>query len=185
MSDSVQSFQSMPFNRGEEDMTPSKSVMGGSYSQEYAAPGAHTASYDHEAFLPYNDVHGSGRLSPAVAARERYMARKEAETSSYYAGAGAGAGGYGYAAGSQKRRCFQGKRKWAWIIGAVVLVAAIAGIAGGVYASRNSSSHEGVTGVVTSDSNDPSVFTKNDNLHQSFYGMCYTPLNAQVSVSSW
>lgn len=119
---------------------------------------------DDEAFL------SSSHLSPAVAARERYMARKEA-----------GGSPYGYEAGAvQQRGCFTGRRKWWWIGGAIILIAIIAGAVAGVVASKSSSSNKGVSGVVQSDASDPSKFTKNTALHQSFYGMCYTPLNAQV-----
>lgn len=126
---------------------------------------------DDEAFLGAAD--SQSRLSPAVAARERYMARKEAAGSPYYADASA----------QQSRGCFAGRKKWFWIVGAVALVAIIAGVVAGVVIHNNAkASSNGVTGVVQSDANDPSVFTKNAALHQSLYGMCYTPLNAQVST---
>ncbi|UZJ56571.1 hypothetical protein CBS101457_005891 [Exobasidium rhododendri] len=128
-------------------------------------------SRDDEAFLG-----GVNGLSPAVAARERYMARKEAQGSPYYYGDAAAAAD----ADRAKRGCFAGKKKWAWIGGAVVLVAIIAGVVAGVLVHKNSTSgNKGVTGVVQSDASDPSIFTKSADLHQSFYGMCYTPLNAQ------
>lgn len=126
---------------------------------------------DDQAFLGGGMVERGG-MSPAVAARERYMARKEAQGSPYAYGAEGGAG----AAGS--RGCFSGKRKWAWIVGGIVLVAVIVGVAVGVSMHKSSSS-QGAVGVVHSDGSDPSQFDKDPRLHQSFYGMCYTPLNAQ------
>lgn len=78
------------------------------------------------------------------------------------------------------RGCFAGKKKWIWLGALLALVAIIAGAVAGVLISKNkSSASNGVTGAVQSDSNDPSVFTKNPSLHKSFYGLCYTPLNAQ------
>jgi len=41
--------------------------------------------------------------------------------------------------------------------------------------SSNSSSTGGGGGSNTTDPNDPSVFTKDERLHRSFYGMAYTP----------
>jgi exo-beta-1,3-glucanase (GH17 family) len=126
--------------------------------------------HDDEAFLNGNP---SGRLSPAVAARERYMARKEAAGSPYGYGANA-------ATRDTNRGCFAGKKKWIWLGALLALIAIIAGAVAGILISRNkSSASEGVTGAVKSDSSDPSVFTKNPSLHKSFYGLCYTPLNAQ------
>jgi hypothetical protein len=126
---------------------------------------------DDEAFL--DGIDGFPRLSPAVAARERYMARKEAEGSPNYYRDGS--------ADPSKRGCFAGRKKWAWIGGAIVLLAIIAGVVAGVTVYKDSAaSSKGVAGVVQSDASDPSIFTKNAALHQSFYGMCYTPLNAQV-----
>jgi hypothetical protein len=139
-----------------------------------------TGTRDDEAFLGGANGASTTRLSPAVAARERYMARKEANGNPYYyADASAAGAGAGAAAG---RGCFAGKRKWWWVAGGVIVLAAIiAGVVAGVLLNKHSSSssNAGVTGVVSSDAADPSVFTKDSNLHQSFYGMCYTPLNAQ------
>jgi hypothetical protein len=116
------------------------------------------------------------RLSPAVAARERYMARKEATGSPY---------AYGATDTGRSRGCFAGRKKWIWLGGLLALIAIIGGIAAGIIVSRNkSNASSGVTGAVQSDANDPSVFTKDPNLHKSFYGLCYTPLNAQVSAHS-
>jgi exo-beta-1,3-glucanase (GH17 family) len=52
-------------------------------------------------------------------------------------------------------------------------------VAGVTISKNKSSSQKGVTGVVNGDSNDPSKFEKDSRLHNSLYGMCYTPLNAQ------
>lgn len=128
---------------------------------------------DDQAFLGGGMVERGG-MSPAVAARERYMARKEAQGNTYAYGAGA----VGGAGAGGPRGCFSGKRKWAWIVGGIVLIAVIVGVAVGV-SMRNSSSSDGALGVVHSIGNDPSKFDKDPRLHQSFYGMCYTPLNAQ------
>lgn len=62
------------------------------------------------------------------------------------------------------------------------------GVAVGVTVSNNnkkkggssnlsSSSSSNGTGVVQSDPNDPSSFTKDSRLKQSFYGLAYTPAN--------
>ncbi|PWO00414.1 glycoside hydrolase [Tilletiopsis washingtonensis] len=113
------------------------------------------------------------------AQRDRYMQRRELE-----AGAAAGAGAaavYGYGEKAGRSGAGPSRRKW-WIIGGLVLlVVAVAGTVAGVMVSRNSSSSsKNVAGVVqTSDPNDPSSFSKNPALKQSFWGMCYTPLNSQ------
>lgn len=129
---------------------------------------------DDEAFLGYPADRAMGGLSPAIAARERYMARKEAEGGSpYFTG---NVTPYGTA----KKGCFAGKRKWAWLVGLLILAAVAAGVVVGILLKRRANSGKGVTGAVSSDPNDPSEFTKDPRLHKSFYGLCYTPLNAQV-----
>ncbi|KAF8632210.1 hypothetical protein AX15_001971 [Amanita polypyramis BW_CC] len=89
------------------------------------------------------------------------------------------------------------KRK-KWVVVAILIVAAIIGVAVGVPLSKKKNSknynvnagNSGTTG--SSDNNgsnhppsgpsgpDPSVFPKDPNLHQSFYGMAYTPVGSQL-----
>ena len=71
-------------------------------------------------------------------------------------------------------------KRWAVIGGIVVLI--IAGAAGGVAGwkvssdkNTSKSSTSKALGTV-SNSNDPSDFTKDERLHQSFYGIAYTVL---------
>ncbi|PWN37700.1 glycoside hydrolase [Meira miltonrushii] len=157
-----------PSSSGQLPMHPSYSF--GNKSEYGLGDDTYNNTADDQAFLGGGAVERGG-MSPAVAARERYMARKEAQGNPYAYGAGeAGAAG--------SRGCFSGKRKWAWIIGAIVLIAVIAGVAIGVSMHKKSST-DGALGVVQENGNDPSQFSKDPNLHQSFYGMCYTPLNAQ------
>lgn len=78
------------------------------------------------------------------------------------------------------------RKKW-WIIGGVVLgIAAIAGIVAGVVVSqtRNKGSANGGSGSansgngndsVLSNPNNPSSFAKDPRLHQSMWGLAYTP----------
>ncbi|KAN0064858.1 hypothetical protein ACQY0O_001915 [Thecaphora frezii] len=74
-----------------------------------------------------------------------------------------------------------GKKKWIWV-GALVAVLVVAGIVAGVVVhkmmdkSDDSSSSSGSSG---STSGDPSKFDKDGSLHQSFYGLCYTPFDSQ------
>lgn len=147
----------------------------GSYGEKSAYNLHDDGARDDDAFLG-GDMAERGGMSSAVAARERYMARKEAESSPFGYGAGAVGGANGSSA--ESRGCFSGKRKWAWIVGAIALVAVIAGVAAGVAASKSSSGSK-ASGVVHSADNDPSNFDKDPRLKRSFYGMCYTPLNSQ------
>ncbi|KZT19017.1 glycoside hydrolase family 17 protein [Neolentinus lepideus HHB14362 ss-1] len=79
----------------------------------------------------------------------------------------------------------RGKRSRWIVIGSVLgLVGLIAiGVALGVTLSKKSSSKtssSSTSGVVNqTDPNDPSTFEKNPNLHQSFYGIAYTPEGSQ------
>jgi len=142
-----------------------------SISNEWDIYGAN----DDEAYLT---ALPTNRLSPAVAARERYMARKEAAESSF----AYGANNVGRAKNTG-RGCFAGKKKYIWLGSLLALITIIGGISAGIIVSLNkSNASNGVTGAVQSDANDPSIFTKDTNLHKSFYGLCYTPLNAQVST---
>ncbi|KAK2463427.1 hypothetical protein APHAL10511_004513 [Amanita phalloides] len=80
------------------------------------------------------------------------------------------------------------------VVVALLIIAAIVGIAVGVPLSRknvnkdfSAGSGSGSSGDGASSKNspassgqDPSVFPKNPNLHQSFYGMAYTPVGSQL-----
>ncbi|KAK4686138.1 hypothetical protein P7C73_g3992, partial [Tremellales sp. Uapishka_1] len=81
------------------------------------------------------------------------------------------------------------KTKRGWTIAAIVLgIAAVVGIIVGVVVSQvhgKGASHSANSNSVKSNStvlnsNDPSNFTLDDRLHQSFYGFAYTPNLAQV-----
>ncbi len=157
-------------------------------------------SFDDYAYRGEQDAWEGNNSRPQSSqslARERYLQRKEAEaaaaagTAGGLLGGGAKEGGYGYsslgaaggaagaAAAAQKRR----RKRWLIFggIGALVLVAVIGTIIGVVVSrkSSSSSSSSSSSGVVTVHNNDPSDFEKDSRLHNSFYGMCYTPLNAQ------
>ncbi|TEB26994.1 glycoside hydrolase [Coprinellus micaceus] len=71
---------------------------------------------------------------------------------------------------------------WGAVFGVVGL--AIVGIVVGVVVSKNnskSSSSSSSSGVIKqTDPNDPSTFVKDSRLHQSFYGMAYTPKDSQL-----
>ncbi|KAH8918095.1 glycoside hydrolase family 17 protein [Atractiella rhizophila] len=92
------------------------------------------------------------------------------------------------------KRANSSSKRWAIIIGLIIVALIAGGVTAGVLVTRNkdndsdkktstssgTSNNSGQTsGVVNSDPNDPSVFDKNPALHQSFWGMCYTPLNVQ------
>ncbi|GAA95577.1 glycoside hydrolase family 17 protein [Mixia osmundae IAM 14324] len=63
-----------------------------------------------------------------------------------------------------------------------VACAAVVGVVIGITKSKKSSSSSSDSSSSSSSSSgsDPSVFTKDSRLHQSFWGMAYTPLNAQM-----
>ncbi|KAG6856905.1 hypothetical protein H0H87_012487 [Tephrocybe sp. NHM501043] len=79
------------------------------------------------------------------------------------------------------------RSKWV-VIGSVValIVLIVVGVVVGILVSKNhksSSSGSGSSnslGVTQTDPNDPSTFVKNKDLHQSFYGMAYTPEGSQL-----
>ncbi|KAF5382130.1 hypothetical protein D9615_004439 [Tricholomella constricta] len=80
------------------------------------------------------------------------------------------------------------RSKWIVIGSALALIALIViGVVVGVVVSKNnkSSNSGGSKGnsspaVNQTDPNDPSTFVKNSNLHQSFYGLAYTPEGSQL-----
>ena len=87
----------------------------------------------------------------------------------------------GYSAAPAPR---SGKKKWI-IGGSIVALLAVIGIVVGVVVSQvtkskssgsSSSSNDSTNGTSSSSSSsDPSNFEKNSNLHQSFWGIAYTP----------
>lgn len=102
--------------------------------------------------------------TPATAARERWMQRQDEQ--------------YG-STGYNEKGNGKSSRKWWWIGGVALVVIAAIGIGAGVAVARSKGSKDKAKGVVTSDKNDPSKFTKDSRLHKSFYGMCYTPTDTQ------
>ncbi|WVQ84409.1 hypothetical protein IAT38_006561 [Cryptococcus sp. DSM 104549] len=99
---------------------------------------------------------------------------------------GAGGGAFS-AAGAQKARS---RKRW-WLIASAVGVLALIGIIVGVVVSQvkknNDSSNDSASSGSSGSGNgtltvgdDPSDFTKDANLHQSFWGFAYTPNDAQV-----
>lgn len=108
--------------------------------------------------------------------------------------AGTGAGGGGGFASAANRNGAEGgsKRKW-WITGGILALLAIGGIVAGVVVSqvhkgsgsKGTSSSDATSGTGTGSGSsgngtvslgsDPSVFTKDDRLHQSFWAFAYTP----------
>ncbi|KAG6862503.1 hypothetical protein C0995_000051 [Termitomyces sp. Mi166 len=66
------------------------------------------------------------------------------------------------------------------LVGLVVLI--IIGVVVGVLVSKNKSSSDSSSssGVKQKDPNDPSTFVKDPALHQSFYGIAYTPEGSQL-----
>lgn len=94
---------------------------------------------------------------------------------------------YGAAAGATAGRWKGSGNKKKWIICGVILgVLAVAGIVAGVVVSQTSSggsssgggsgsSGSGSSGDGEGDSSDPSNFSKDSRLHQSFWAMAYTP----------
>ncbi|KDN53120.1 glycoside hydrolase family 17 protein [Tilletiaria anomala UBC 951] len=163
---------------------------GGSPLATPTAPGSSVEdfSYRNEA-----DTWGVPQSSSSGSlARERYLARKEAQAAAASEKAGLFGGGakegddygdhsYSYGALGGKRGGGS-RRKW-WLIGGGVVLLAIVGVVIGIVVSRkisnSASSNAGVEGVVKQAGSDPSNFEKDSRLHNSFFGMCYTPLNSQ------
>lgn len=157
----------------------------GGYKSDPAASASYDDFHEHGAFEDPQQQQGllsgasaaGGRVgwaahTPATAARERWMQRHE----DHYANGGSGSGS---GAGAFNEKASKPSRKWWWIGGGIVLLAIIiAGVAAGLVVKKNNSKDK-ATGVVTSDKNDPSNFTKDSRLHKSFYGMCYTPTDSQ------
>ena len=159
------------YNQGNAYYTQSNHSFGPAHGGTYGAYGASSDSLNGGGKGAYgnnyeNDAWG---VYDSPQARDRFLARKEAAMA-------ASDSAYDYASPSKG----SSKRKW-WLIGGglILLVAIGAGV--GIYMSmRNKDSNTAkATGAVKSDPNDPSKFTKDPALHQSMYGLCYTPLNAQ------
>lgn len=125
-------------------------------------------NYDADA---WGTTPGTMSASSSGDARDRWLARKEA------AAATMGEKGeytYGKGAGAAPRK----NRIWLWtglIVGAVIIAAVVVGVVIALK-NKNSTPSSKPAGVVKSDPKDPSNFDKDPNLHNSFYGMCYTPL---------
>lgn len=154
--------------------------MGGSVDDMHEHDGAWSGAPQTQAMLPGRTVAfanasaGWAAHTPALDARERYMARMEAN--------GGNGGGYGdYSEKAAMSGARGSRKKWWWIGGAIALIIIIAAAVGGTLAAKNSSSSKGsnTAGVVKTSGNDPSSFTKDPRLKQSFYSMCYTPFHAQ------
>lgn len=146
---------------------------GENYRDSYAS-----SSFDKEGYGGAAASLGAGGLAGGAAAATydgydpqgrsgaRFAARQEATGGDY--------GGQGY---STPTASTGGKKKW-WIIGGVALgIAAIVAIAVGVTVGRKSGSGSGSsnTGKSADVGDDPSVFDKDPNLHNSFWGFAYTP----------
>lgn len=137
---------------------------------------------DNDTWAAHADEYKSS--SSTSLARDRYMQRKEAQAAAsgglLGGGSKEGAYGYSYANASAAGKTGRRRRWWIWVLAGVVLLA-IVGTVIGVVVSRKSSSSgsSSISGVVKVNGNDPSNFEKDSRLHNSFYGMCYTPLNAQ------
>ncbi|KAK0521971.1 hypothetical protein OC842_006609 [Tilletia horrida] len=143
------------------------------------------------------------------ASRDRYLARKEAQASAFAAGAGFGSAatlgagprgasgsrfslpwskekGYGYDDYGGQEGGGRKSRLWWYIggIGGLALLIIVIAISVTMAKSKggNGSSGQskgGVTGVTKSDPKDPSKFELDPRLKQSFWGLAYTPANAQ------
>ncbi|PWN47771.1 glycoside hydrolase [Violaceomyces palustris] len=127
---------------------------------------AYAGVHDQDAWgIPESNSFNNGSQT---AARERWLARKEAAAIDAAISAPFT---YGKPAKS---------KKWWWLGGVGLLVAAaVAAVVVLMIRKNGSKSETKAVGAVESDPNDPSVFTKDPNLHNSFYGICYTPMNAQ------
>ena len=68
------------------------------------------------------------------------------------------------------------------VIGGAITVVAIIiiAVAVGVTVSKKKSSSSSSGSVKQTDPNDPSTFEKDSRLHQSFYGLAYTPEGSQL-----
>ena len=65
------------------------------------------------------------------------------------------------------------------ILGIIIVAAVVVGVVVTQLKKKNSDSSSSSSGSKTKISADPSNFSKDSRLHQSFYGMCYTPLDSQ------
>lgn len=76
------------------------------------------------------------------------------------------------------------RRKKLWtLVGVVIAVALIVGVVVGIVVAKHRHSNDAASSSSGSKSNalsgDPSKFAKNPALHNSFWGMCYTPFKSQ------
>ncbi|SNX87791.1 uncharacterized protein MEPE_06502 [Melanopsichium pennsylvanicum] len=76
------------------------------------------------------------------------------------------------------------RKKMFWSIGgAVVAVILIIGVVAGIVVAKHKNSNDSTSSSSRTNSTvlsgDPSKFTKNPALHNSFWGMCYTPFKSQ------
>lgn len=119
--------------------------------------------------------------------RERYISRKQAALA-------ASGSPFEYTSAAKPSRFNVTRKQKYWLIGTGSFGAAVVFAIIIFFATRNAvnsslpstsdsimpgSNGKKTAGAVQSDSNDPSIFTKDDRLHQSMYGLCYTPFNAQ------
>ncbi|SNX87734.1 uncharacterized protein MEPE_06444 [Melanopsichium pennsylvanicum] len=133
------------------------------------------------------DAQHQGARNSLAQARDRYMIRKEAALS---------AAGNVYDFVPPKSSRFTPRTKKIMILAASLTTAIVCAIViffatrhntnstvvDGAQASSSKNKNGGgksTAGVVTSDKNDPSQFTKDSRLHKSMFGLCYTPLHAQ------
>lgn len=121
----------------------------------------------------------AGQNAGAGAAADNRMAYQNIPSEQYWTPGPDEKPGMSYGYDAPKK-----SNKKAWIIGgvigAVVVIGAIVGgVVGGVMKSKSNSGSSGSgsnsNGATLSNPNDPSSFSKDPNLHQSFWGFAYTP----------
>ena len=159
----------------------------------------HKSGYDDDAASTYyshrdsSDAWGlyddSAARTSLAQARERYISRKEAAlaaTSSAYDLASPCKPSRFNLTPRQKKYALIGGSLTTALVFAIIIFFATrhntnSTIVDGPSSSSSAASGGGkaTAGVVTSDKSDPSKFTKDPRLHQSMYGVCYTPFHAQ------
>ncbi|EPQ30555.1 uncharacterized protein PFL1_02080 [Pseudozyma flocculosa PF-1] len=143
----------------------------------------------HDYYPPPTDVYSTGGpkgYMPAMDSTDSLTGRRGGEKDYDSDAWGMSAGG-GYYSGDSSAYYrsgapHKGRKKMWWIIGAVALAVIGIGAGVGIYLAKrgDNSSSGSASGAVKSDPNDPSKFDKDPRLHQSLYGLCYTPLNSQL-----